>query len=730
MDLNQFTKAIPAKFSPAEKSQILEACHIAEEAHRGQTRANGQVYFTHCLGVGTILAEMDASPAMICAGILHDIILDSPLTLDDLHKTFNELTVSFVDGVSRITALPQIARADQHEEERTPLAKAPVATATGGDRSKSEISETLRKMLLAIGDDVRIVIIKLADRLHNMRTLSALPYDRQVYIGNETLEIFAPLANRLGIWQLKWELEDLGFRYAMPREYAEIAEQLAGRRNKRQDEIDEIIKALEDLLQRSDINAKVSGRPKHIYSIYRKMVRKEQSFDAIRDLRAVRLIVDDVETCYRVLGIVHMHYQPISGEFDDYIAAKKPNNYQSLHTSVVYSDGKPLEIQIRTWEMHQNAEYGIAAHWRYKEQGSNLSGSYEQKLNTMRSLLAWSQEVEDNQDAGIISHDRVYVLTPRGDVIDLPYGSTPIDLAYQVHTDIGHRCRGAKVNGKLVTLDYVLRTGEQVEILTANRGGPSRDWLNPNLGMIKSARSRQKIKLWFKQQDRGQNLEHGKLLVEKEFKRLGLLQMDLETFCVGFNVKTVDDLYIGIGCSDIPIGRLINRISELDRSQLNENELLLPEPVSKTQDEGSVQVMGLTGLKTVFARCCNPMPGDPIIGFVTRGRGASIHRSDCPNILRVKEPERLIQASWGKAEKLYPVPIQLTAYDRQGLMLDISSIISGEPVRLVDLSMFTRQNVVKVNLMLEVRSITELSRILARLENLPNVIEAIRVRPG
>jgi GTP pyrophosphokinase len=465
------------------------------------------------------------------------------------------------------------------------------------------------------------------------------------------------------------------------------------------------------------------------------MQNKEKNFDGIRDLRAVRAIVDDVETCYRVLGIIHMHYSPIPGEFDDYIAAKKPNNYQSLHTAVIYSDGKPLEVQIRTQEMHQNAEYGIAAHWRYKEDKQHLSEKYEQKVSAMRSLLNWSLEVEDSQELleGMrtdIFRDRVYVITPRGDVVDLPQGSTPIDFAYQVHTDIGHRCRGAKINGKLVTLDYSLKTGDQVEILTVNRGGPSRDWLNPNLGLVRSSRSRAKIRQWFKQQDRDQNLEHGKILIEKEFKRLGLVGVDLNQLLPAFNLKTPDDLYVAIGCGDIPIGRLINRVAEQKAGSLKDDDQLVPETPGKQKIGDNVTVMGLNRMLHNFARCCNPTPGDPIVGYITRGRGVTIHRMDCPNAMRMNDAERLIKVDWGIVEQTYPVPLQITAYDRQGLMADISAVLSSEPVRLIDLSLTTRQHVVKVNLVLEVAGISELSRVLARLENLPNVMEATRVKPG
>jgi len=732
MEIEQFLNKLPEAYSRSEREQIEKAYIFAENAHKGQTRANGQPYFSHLVGVAYILLDMEATAEIVAASLLEDVIIDCQVSPKLLKQEFGETITRFVEDLTRITSLPYLSRADQQENERKPLKD---VTPGDGNKFKDDLAETIRKMLLAIGDDVRVVVIMLADRLHNMRTLNALPSDRQRKIAQETLDIFAPIANRLGIWQFKWELEDLGFRYTDPQKYKEIAENLTLRRTKRLEEVDQIIVELGNMLEKAEVKAKITGRPKHIYSIYRKMQSKEKAFDGIRDLRAVRIIVDDVETCYKVLGIIHMHYSPIPGEFDDYIAAKKPNNYQSLHTAVIYTDGKPLEVQIRTLEMHQNAEYGIAAHWRYKENKQYFSGKYEQKVSAMRNLLTWSLEIEDNLELveGMrtdLFKDRVYVITPKGDVIDLPQGSTPIDFAYQVHTNIGHRCRGAKINGKLVTLDYCLNTGDQVEILTVNRGGPSRDWLNPNLGLVRSSRSRSKIKQWFKQQDREQNLEHGKILVEKELKRLGLTNVDLTQLLPTFNLKTVDDLYVGVGCADISIGKFVNRVAEQNADSLKDEDQLIPEAPAKQKAGDNVTIMGLTSMMHNFARCCNPMPGDPIIGYITRGRGVTIHRMDCPNTLRMKDNERLIKVDWGIAEQTYPVPIQLTAYDRQGLMADISGVISSEPVRLIDLSLTARQHIVKVNLVLEVAGISELSRVLARLENLPNVMEAARIKPG
>ncbi len=732
MDFEKVFHKFPASYTTADIELIKSAYFLAETAHQGQTRASGLPYISHCVGVANILLDIEVAPSLVVAGLLHDVVLDTSVTLDQIREQFGESIAKFVEDLTLITSLPHVSRGDQHIEERIGPQTPDLNT---GSRKAEYVVETLRKMLLAIGSDFRVIIVKLADRLHNMRTLKDMPLDRQKRIAEDTLEIYAPLANRLGIWQIKWELEDLAFRYVNPEEYNKIAEKLATQRLKRQEEIQSIIQRLSAILEKSEVKAVISGRPKHIYSIYRKMQRKDGNFEAIRDLRAVRILVDDVETCYKVLGIMHMQFTPIPGEFDDYIAAKKPNNYQSLHTTVVYKDGKPLEIQIRTHEMHRNAEFGVAAHWRYKEKSALISDDYEQKVSLIRNLLSWSQEVEEDTDAldGLPSdvfRDRVYVITPRGDVVDLPFGSTPIDFAYQVHTNVGHRCRGAKVNGKLVTLDYKLQTGDKIEILTANRGGPSRDWLNPSLEMVKSARTRSKIKQWFKQQDRDQNLEHGKMLIDKEFKRLGIGQIDLLEFLDYFHVRSVEDLYVGIGTGDIPIGRLVNRIAETQNPPESETLELVPSIPSRAKPGDTVIVMGLKGLATTMARCCSPMPGDEIIGYITRGRGATIHRSDCPNILRVTDKERLVKVDWGTEEKTFPIPLQIKAYDRQGLMTDISNIISSEPVRLIDLSLNNRQNLVVINLVLEISGISQLSRLLVRLENLPNVIQAIRVRPG
>lgn len=732
MQFKEFLEKLPDSYSVLEIEQIEKAYKLAEEAHQGQTLASGLPYFSHCVAVAIILAEMSVPPELITASLLHDAVEDTELTLEDIKKEFNQEIASLVDGVTKLTHLPNLLRGDQHAEaidivkEPTPHRKV----------REEEIAETLRKTFLAMSDDIRVVLIKLADRLHNMRTLSYFSEDMQKRIAQETLDIFAPLANRLGIWQIKWELQDLAFRYVAPKEYKEIAEKLANRRADRERQIEEIIKRLREELEAEGVHAKMSGRPKHIYSIYKKMSRKEMPFEMLMDLRGVRLVVEDVAACYKALGVVHMKWRPIPGEFDDYIAARKDNNYQSLHTAVIFDDGKPLEVQIRTEEMHENAEYGIAAHWRYKEDLTNIKESYQQKISWLRSLFAWRQEDEDAEDLvdswkSDVFKDRVYVLTPQGDIIDLPAGSTPIDFAYHVHTEIGHRCRGAKINGKLVSLDYVLETGNQVEILTAKRGGPSRDWLNPNLGLVRTSRARSKIKQWFKRQDRESNLSQGKSVLEKEFKRLGLKEIELEEVLPELGVRTVDDLYVAIGCGDVGVGRVINKIAEAEEEELEtEIELDTVKPPDTIMPSDAIKVMGLKGIATTIGKCCNPMPGDPIIGYITRGRGATIHRQDCPNILRVTEKERLVQVSWGQPGKTFTVPVEIKAYDRQGLMADISNTLSEETVNLIDMSMKMNQHLAVIKLVLGVTGISQLSRILTRLESLPNVFEAKRRRPG
>jgi GTP pyrophosphokinase len=747
MNISGVLDSLPARFAPKDHELIQRAFEIASEAHKGQTRASGEPYINHCWAVAQILAEMHVPPVVIAAGLLHDTVEDTDLTLKELKREFGDEVASLVDGVTKLIQLPRVSRGDQIFNGRRKNGKLSARRSkkeVAAEKAQDELtrsrradlaSETLRKTFLAMGEDVRVVLIKLADRLHNMRTLGYVPEDKQQRIAQETLDIFAPLANRLGIWQIKWELEDLSFRYVNPEAYKEIAARLAVRRSQREEQMAKIVHELETLLGQNHIQAEISGRPKHIYSIYKKMARKGVPFDMVHDVRAVRILVGDIPTCYSVLGLIHTKWRPIPGEFDDYIAAPKDNFYQSLHTAVVYADGKTLEIQIRTHEMHEGAEYGIAAHWRYKE-GVPRDQDYERRVVWLRQLMDWMQDVEDANEfvdsmKTDVFSDRVYAFTPMGDIIDLPAGSTPIDFAYHVHTEVGHRCRGAKVNGKLVSLDYVLQTGDQVEILTAKRGGPSRDWLNSNLQLVNTQRARAKIRYWFKRQDREQNISTGRAQLERELKRLSLADADQEALAKEFNLKSAEDLHFAIGCGDLSLGRVISflALTEKDTDGGAEER----EPVGRrprtTLDE-TVSVLGLKGILTVMAKCCNPAPGDEIVGYITRGRGATVHRKDCPNVLRVKDKERLAQVSWGEPKSTYPVAVRIKAYDRDGLMRDVSTVIAEEGINMRHVNVGVNENQAVFDLILEVDNIAQLSRVLTRVENLPNVMEARRVRPG
>lgn len=724
--IDQLIENLPEYYTPVDRDIVHRAYELALTAHSSQKRQSGEPYINHCVAVASILAEMRMPADVVAAGLLHDTVEDTSVKLDDLKMQFGDSVANLVDGVTKLESLPRVSHSGE-----------PTSPEQASTRKRQLAIEALRKTFLAMNDDVRVVLIKLADRLHNMRTLGFTPSEKQVRIAQETLDIYAPLANRLGIWQIKWELEDLSFRYVNPEKYKEIADQLSDRRSTREDQIVEITEKLQHVMSQANIKAEVSGRPKHIYSIYRKMMAKGKTFEMVRDVRGVRLLVPDMPSCYAALGLIHNLWRPIPGEFDDYIAAPKDNFYQSLHTAVLYDDGKPLEVQIRTPEMHQNSEYGIAAHWRYKE-GTRRDHKYEQHVIWLRSMMEWRGEVKDAQEfvdsmKSDVFEDRVYIFTPKGDIYDLPAGSTPIDFAYHVHTDIGHRCRGAKVDGKLVPLDYELKTGQQVEILISKQGGPSRDWLNSSLGMVKTQRARSKIRIWFKKQDEEQNLAQGRTIVEKELHRLGLTDINLENLARQLDFKTPDEMYIALGCGDLSVNRLINLISEQELPA--EEELVASGAKSKSDTTDAVSVVGLRGLLTAMAKCCNPMPGDPIVGYITRGRGATVHRQDCPNILRSKERERLVKVSWGEQMRTYPVPIKITAFDRQGLMSDISTLLNAEDINIVNVNVRVDHDNVKadvadIRLIVEVTDIGQLSRMLHRIENLANVLDAQRMRGG
>ena len=717
MKLESLFDSVPS-LSAADRDLIERAYRVAERAHAGQVRASGEPYLQHCLAVAKILADFGVPATTLAAALLHDVVEDSGIPLAEIRRDFGDEIANQVDGVTKLTQLPRVSRGGETSapEDETEWRRALDV-------------ETLRKIFLAMGDDVRVVLIKLADRLHNMRTLGHLDPARRARIAQETLEIFAPLANRLGMWQMKWELEDLAFRHVNPAMYKEIAGKLEERRANREATMDNIVVRLKEILGQSGIQAEITGRPKHIYSIYRKIERKGVPFESLHDIRGVRIIVPDLPACYVTLGVIHNQWSPLPGDFDDYIASPKDNFYQSLHTAVVYDDGKTLEVQIRTAEMHQNAELGIAAHWRYKE-GGKRDESFERRILWLRSLMDWRSDVQDAAEfvdalKSDVFEDRVYVFTPKGDVIDLPAGSTPIDFAYHVHTEIGHHCRGARVNGKLVALDYRVRTGDQVGIITTRSGGPSRDWLNTDLGLVRSQRAIAKIRQYFKRQDQEQRASAGRDAVERELRRLGVEDVTIESLSKEFNYPVVGEFLAAVGSGDISSARIVAKILQGEHAALEEMPALSVPSLATTE---GVNVTGLRGMLTTMARCCKPVPGDQIVGYVTRGRGATIHRTDCPNILRVGDKERLVRVSWGHAARTYPVAVRVTAYDREGLLRDVSTVVGEEHINMNSVVSTLKAHQATIDLILEVTDLGQLSRVMNRIEALPNVVEARRVR--
>lgn len=724
-DLESLLNSLP-EIKPNETDLIAAAYQRAESAHDGQKRKSGEPYFTHCVAVASILADMKMDAETIAAGLLHDVAEDSDITVDALRSEFGTTIAKLVDGVTKLKNLP--------------IKNVSPAADTRRTSAVNREMEYIRKIMLTMGDDVRVVLVKLADRLHNMRTLGYMPQDKQRTVAQETMDIFAPLANRLGIWQMKWELEDLSFRYLNPAAYRSIAKALDERRDDRESYVSRIKNRLITELNASRItDVTISARPKHIYSIYNKMTRKDLPLEQIYDIRGMRVLVKSLEQCYLTLGIVHNLWRPIPGEFDDYIANPKDNFYRSLHTAVHDDEGKTVEIQIRTWEMHEDAEYGIAAHWRYKEGGNGHDDAFEQRLAFLRRLMEFGPEVNDASQfvdtvKSEVFQDRVYSVTPNGDIIDLPVGATPIDFAYHIHTDIGHRCRGAKVNGRLAPLNYKLKMGDQVEILTAKRGGPSMDWLNTDLDYAVTSRARTKIRHWLRKQNRDKHITMGREVLERELKRLGVLEkVTFDSVARLLAFDKLDDFLAAIGAGDVTGSQITNRVLEDERRKaaesVSEEELLKPRAKSRSASVAKgVSIMGAGGLLVNLARCCGPMAGDDIIGYITRGRGVTVHRTDCPNMVALRETERLIDVSWGteEEEQRYLVPVEVIAYDREGLLREISTIIAEENVNIASVDVTTRQHIATLNLQLEIANNQQLTRILSKIDLVPNVVEARR----
>lgn len=712
MDVQMLLRQVQSYNPHADVGRIERAYHLACKAHASQTRSSGEPYVFHSLATALILAEMCLDEDTLVAALLHDVAEDTAVVLDTIRNEFGDTVAKLVDGVTKLSEL-RLGLEQTH-------------------------AESLRKMFLAMADDIRVVMIKLADRLHNMRTLYALPPEKQRRIARETMEIFAPLANRLGMYNLRRELEDLSFQYLEPAKYNEIVTLLREDHQAQQTYLTQAIEILRArLAQEKVFPVEIAGRPKHIYSIYNKMTRKGRDFDQIYDIRAIRVIVETVRDCYVAMGIVHSLWTPIPQEFDDYIAKPKENMYQSLHTAVIGPQGKPLEIQIRTPEMHRVAEYGIAAHWRYKEDFPTPDKVFEAKINWMRQLLEWHKEIADARQfvdslKTDIFQDQVYVFTPKGDIIELAAGATPIDFAYYVHTEIGHRCIGAKVNGRIVPLDYRLKTGDRVEILTANRSRPSRDWLNPALGLVRTARAREKIRHYFRRQARAEAIAAGRAALEKELHRLGYKRYSLDELAKLFDIKNVDDFLAAIGHGDISPHAVGARLLDVERERTATTTTESPVPTGLSpQIEPALTVEGVDNLLLRAARCCNPLPDEPVIGYITRGRGITIHRRTCKNMRKLQtERERLIAIEWQKTDAYtYPVLVEIRAFDRVGLVHDISGIILAENVNMASTStvLLRRDHIAVITATLEISSADQLTRILDKISRLPNVIDVHRI---
>jgi guanosine-3',5'-bis(diphosphate) 3'-pyrophosphohydrolase len=576
-----------------------------------------------------------------------------------------------------------------------------------------------------------VVFIKLADRLHNMQTLHVMPPEKQRSIAQETMEIYAPLAHRLGIWELKWQLEDLAFRYLEPEKYRQIARLVADRRTQRESFITQVIQTLKEEFQKSGLKAEINGRPKHIFSIYEKMQKYEaigKHFDDIHDLLAVRILVESVADCYNALGIIHTLWHPLPDEFDDYIANPKPNGYQSLHTIVMFQGTTPLEVQIRTFEMHHFAEYGVAAHWRYKE-GAREDIRFEERISWLRQLIDWHREFSGAEEflesvKTDIFNDQVFVYTPKGEIKDLPRGSTPLDFAYRIHTELGHRCVGAKVNGKLVPLTYKLNNGDVVEIMTVKAGkGPSQDWLRPHLGYVNTSSAREKIRQWFKKQKRQENIERGRESLEKELKRLGIKMPEKNEFARLFKYDDPDDFLAAIGYGGISAHTAVMKLV----SQAEPAKVVAPTAAARTATS-AIRVLGVGDMLNHLAQCCHPQPGDSIIGYITRSRGVTVHKTTCPNVIHEKETARLVQVEWGQAEATFPVKVQIEAWDRVGLIRDITTVVAEEKVNITSVSFGDKgDNTAYTLLSLEIKSLAQLSRLMEKIEGIRGVIAANRV---
>ncbi len=720
--IDTIVNAVKSYQPHADIRLIQRAYEVAEKAHKDQKRVSGEAYIIHPLHVAEILTELHMDEPTIAAALLHDVVEDTTYTGEQMKELFGEEVAMLIDGVTKLGRIKY--------------------------KSKEEVQlENYRKMFLAMAKDIRVIMIKLADRLHNMRTLKYMRADKQQRIARETIEIYAPLANRLGISNIKWELEDLCLRYLEPETYYDLVENVKQKRKERQAFIDEGIEQIRKKLDEAHIKAEINGRAKHFYSIYRKMKRDNKSLSEIYDLSAIRVLVDTVQDCYGVLGVIHAMWKPIPGRFKDYIAMPKSNGYQSLHTTVM-TRGYPLEIQIRTFAMHRVSEYGVAAHWKYKEagKGATATSAMDQKLSWLRQMVNLQHDFSDPKEyfealkVDIFS-DEVFVFTPRGDVIDLPKGSIPIDFAYRIHTEIGHHCVGAKVNGKMVPLEYKLKNGDIVSVITNKaNNGPSRDWLN----IVASSDTRSKIRSWFKKEKREDNIERGRDLIKEELKHLGYAPRELMSdermgeLAAKLNIPSVDDLLARLGYGGIALPGIVQKLIEIHKKSLKQST---PPDVSKMLSElkphtgnakkssHGVLVEGESGLLVRLAKCCNPIPGDPITGYITRGRGVSVHRSDCPNVLKDTDYSRMIEVSWDVGlDKEYTVELEIVCNDKSGMLTSILAIPSEMKINIRNINASPNRNnkTSTVHLGLDVKNASQVAQIMTKLRRLKDVFSVTR----
>ena len=723
--LAEFMEYIHTYLTDDECNQVLKAFELADKAHEGQLRASGEPYIMHPLAVADILAHLQIDHITLMAALMHDVVEDTSYSKEDLEEMFGSEVAFLVDGVTKLNQF-------QYE--------------TKEDRQM----ENYRKMILAMAKDVRVVVIKLGDRLHNMRTLKHMRSDKQKRIAKETLEIFAPLAHRLGIFNVKWELEDLSFRYLEPEKYYDLVDQMKQKRQAREDIVNDTMSQLTKALGEAHIKADIKGRPKHFYSIYKKMKKDNRDLSQIYDLLAVRVIVDTIPDCYAVLGIAHSLWKPLPYRFKDYISMPKSNMYQSLHTTVIGTMGQPVEIQIRTWEMHRVSEYGVAAHWRYKEGNKNGDKDFDQKVAWLRQVLEWQDTSNPTELVNALKLDvfsgEVFVFTPKGDVVKLPIGSVPLDFAYRVHTDVGHRCVGAKVNGKIVPLDYTLQNGDIVDIITSKTGRPSLDWLN----IVGSSESKSKIRNWFKRENKAENIEKGLEALEKEAKRLNYSWKELITdnrlqqVTKQLKAGTEEEMFAACGYGGIPVSTVLLRLIELYKKskEAEESKRSTEQIIEKLKAQGpkttkngtGVLVKGEAGVMVRMAKCCNPVPGDDIIGYITRGRGVSVHRSDCCSLGHTPEDlERMIEVSWdGASSESFHVGIDIQAYDRNGLLMEVMAVLSELKITITNINAKVQEDTknVSINVVVDIRDISQLDFVMTKLRRIREVYTVQRSRGG